>query len=1171
MDGGGKRPKSKSLKIAFAKQAAYCSSMLSYIRFPKNRVGIGCAVIICLPTIVSAEFDRDAVLYTIRAKETQLMHEKADLAHVQNQMRLLTGHGQNAPVAEGKFASAKSQLQGYHDQLSEVNDQNKWKLIAKMMIKTGKGIHDSINLAKSGTSDLLQHGMSTAVKNFAIDQMKGDAEAQVKKKLGLDIDSLSAPQTRKVAVATQLASSKLKELHGVRRAISLSLDDVKAIIEAETGTAIQSDDVAVMRRNLILRQQIKKAQDAITEVNSQSSETDEDLSQRKAELQVSIDAISRRIEEAKAALAAARQELIEGEVAARLAKVMSQIEDPEDLPLPDVDVAEEPTESYESRVEAAARAEVRAMWAMESTPLMDAIADHKSAIYNLWNNINGRYVDNIQDIQPELFLSKFLGYSPPPPSLYADFTGMASLVADTNETIETIGEAAEEAADLLLLISDLQQEFIDLGNAQSDLQALKSLVQAIPQAWDGLEDGDSLNAPEFVTTQDVGQLASYLSELVDLFPIAKVNAENAQQDLTESYELMGEAAAEYVPELVKELVDGENALQTMVSAAQSYRQMLKQFPTAAPEIGTYTGYANVFRGYWTQPPVSSDPSKGFVRVIDRHFHLRLYIFEMARKMAEDGYMSAATYKASYDNLGVQAERLRDRYAAGWQRLSTAYDQLALLADHYGITIFNDINSASAAASGLAALPDVRGQNARFSKLQAAFESEFTSSMDGGPMQAGQPYASNEGLGQLDELPDLQREEIIEAPLMIHEIFQQMHDAVVLGNSAWLNLAPLEFQNLYWQRRAVVSELVANMRTSLSREIGLYNVREEDFAMIEQAASAVVDALNEASAVYNARNKPIIRSYTESATLNAEVGSSTPVTLTVAVAGRDLEYQWYQSRYNFGGANYVNYDPVVGATSPTLNTTITNRKDFYCYIKNPVGNVKTPPIPVEFKVVTNPLQWVGTTQKSAQVANPFEWDLETTPAGALWELRGAPNWLSINETTGQLQGVPDSPGTLNVLVEVSAGDRSLSEWITLDIAPPPLLDDAITVWLSDYFDASQLANPTFTAMDASPTGDGIPNLTKFALGIDPSRACTANELMVFTGLESGTPTVSMSIAKQAKALGLDISLYEAPMIFGPWVRIHSMLETNESDTHIQLSTHIPDSDRFYRIIVTPPQS
>ena len=71
-----------------------------------------------------------------------------------------------------------------------------------------------------------------------------------------------------------------------------------------------------------------------------------------------------------------------------------------------------------------------------------------------------------------------------------------------------------------------------------------------------------------------------------------------------------------------------------------------------------------------------------------------------------------------------------------------------------------------------------------------------------------------------------------------------------------------------------------------------------------------------------------------------------------------------------------------------------------------------------------------------------------------------------------------------LDEVKLWKRTLAPVEIRSLVDPPA-DDALENWRSKHFNASQLADPTVSDLNADPDGDGSPNLLEFALGTLPT--------------------------------------------------------------------------------------
>jgi hypothetical protein len=56
--------------------------------------------------------------------------------------------------------------------------------------------------------------------------------------------------------------------------------------------------------------------------------------------------------------------------------------------------------------------------------------------------------------------------------------------------------------------------------------------------------------------------------------------------------------------------------------------------------------------------------------------------------------------------------------------------------------------------------------------------------------------------------------------------------------------------------------------------------------------------------------------------------------------------------------------------------------------------------------------------------------------------------------------------------------------TVSVNLPTGTSTGLTTWLEDYFTTTQLLAPTVSGDAATPAGDGVPNLTKYAFGLNP---------------------------------------------------------------------------------------
>ena len=87
-------------------------------------------------------------------------------------------------------------------------------------------------------------------------------------------------------------------------------------------------------------------------------------------------------------------------------------------------------------------------------------------------------------------------------------------------------------------------------------------------------------------------------------------------------------------------------------------------------------------------------------------------------------------------------------------------------------------------------------------------------------------------------------------------------------------------------------------------------------------------------------------------------------------------------------------------------------------------------------------------------------------------------LSVDTVSGLISGTPSSSGTFSLAISASNIAGSGSASLTLSIL------SAYQAWQALMFSPSQLAKPAISGDLATPAGDGITNLMKYALNLNP---------------------------------------------------------------------------------------
>ena len=73
------------------------------------------------------------------------------------------------------------------------------------------------------------------------------------------------------------------------------------------------------------------------------------------------------------------------------------------------------------------------------------------------------------------------------------------------------------------------------------------------------------------------------------------------------------------------------------------------------------------------------------------------------------------------------------------------------------------------------------------------------------------------------------------------------------------------------------------------------------------------------------------------------------------------------------------------------------------------------------------------------------------------------------------------------------------------------------WVNAVFDLGQQTDPSISGMGAAPAGDGVPNLVKYAFGLDPLRSATGHPRWFSSGFQDGRLTLGYTLRKAAADL------------------------------------------------------
>jgi len=248
------------------------------------------------------------------------------------------------------------------------------------------------------------------------------------------------------------------------------------------------------------------------------------------------------------------------------------------------------------------------------------------------------------------------------------------------------------------------------------------------------------------------------------------------------------------------------------------------------------------------------------------------------------------------------------------------------------------------------------------------------------------------------------------------------------------------------------------------------------------------------------------------------------TFTASATGNPAPaYQW--QRFPAGGpawANLADGTTYSGSATGTLTITGTtiamNGDQFRCIATNAAGSATS-----NAQTLAVGIAPLITSQNTAtfMLGTPgtFTFTASGTPAPT-FAITGLPSWASFNTATGVLTGTPPngtgSPFTITVTASNGFG-AAASQQFTLTV------QETFSLWQTLYFGANANNAPN-AALLATPAGDGIPNLIKYALGANPF-VPSANALPV--GALALDPNDSMqhltlTVSLDASATGITVA-------------------------------------------------
>lgn len=116
--------------------------------------------------------------------------------------------------------------------------------------------------------------------------------------------------------------------------------------------------------------------------------------------------------------------------------------------------------------------------------------------------------------------------------------------------------------------------------------------------------------------------------------------------------------------------------------------------------------------------------------------------------------------------------------------------------------------------------------------------------------------------------------------------------------------------------------------------------------------------------------------------------------------------------------------------------------------------------------------------TATRGSPFSYQITASYNPTSFSATGLPDGLITDTGSGLISGTPTQTGTFNVTI--TAANSTGLQGVSLTI----VVQNPFDQWQQQMFTDSQRADPTISGDTATPAGDGITNLMKYALNLSP---------------------------------------------------------------------------------------
>jgi hypothetical protein len=197
----------------------------------------------------------------------------------------------------------------------------------------------------------------------------------------------------------------------------------------------------------------------------------------------------------------------------------------------------------------------------------------------------------------------------------------------------------------------------------------------------------------------------------------------------------------------------------------------------------------------------------------------------------------------------------------------------------------------------------------------------------------------------------------------------------------------------------------------------------------------------------------------------------------------------------------------------------------------LSNVSITPTQPPF--ITSPLTATGTA------GSAFSYQITANNNPTSYNATGLPSYLSVNTATGLISGTASIRGVGSVTISATNPGGPDTLTLVLTIVGP------YDFWKTQNFTPAQLLNPNISGDTASASADGISNLEKYGLGLNPNMYYSSATVSPYTQLltVSGTSYLTLTFTQNTNATDVSYSV-DASSDLSTWTSINPLVPANQ---------------------------